>query len=266
MAFDGALPELFCVAGLEVAVFGRELNPGAPVVFVTHGRNGQLANILGNASDLAANGFVAVCLEQRNHGRRVIDARLNQGFCRTMAADMYGVTVGTSTDIVTLMDLLPGRLGISTARCGLTGGSLGGHTTIMAMGMDARIRAAAALIGSGDFRRLIELRAEYNGCPKPGETFEDYFPGELAEAVRKHDPVLNPERFADRALLLANGEDDPLVQIDCARRTHDALAKHYTRPERLKLSVYPGVGHNIPPAMWAEAIAWLRRWLIETPI
>ena len=259
-------PELYCVAGIEVAVVGREQNPGAPVVFVTHGRTGQLVNVLGNAADLAGAGFIAVAVEQRNHGRRVIDARLNQGFGRTMGTDMYGVTVGTATDVITLMDFLPARLGVTTERCGMTGGSLGGHTTIMTMGLDARIRAGSALIGAGDFRRLIELRAESYGCPKPGETFEDYFPAGLEEAVRKHDPCRRPERFADRALLLASGENDPIVPVECARRTVEALLPHYTHPERLKLSVYPGVGHATPPAMWAEAVAWLRRWLLETPV
>lgn len=259
-------PELYCVAGLEIAVFGREQNPGAPVVFVTHGRGGQLAGTFAGGADLAANGFIAVGVEQRNHGRRIIDARANQGFGRATAADMYGIIVGTATDVATLMDFLPARLGISTERCGMTGGSLGGHATLMATCMDGRIRAASALIGGGDFRRLMELRAESNGCPKPGETFADYFPAGLEDAVRKRDPIRHPERFADRALLMANAEDDPIVQIECARRLHSALLPHYTRPERLKLSEYANTGHNVPPAMWAEAVAWLRRWLIETPV
>ncbi len=265
MSANNGQPELYCVAGLEIAVTGREQNPGAPVVFVTHGRGGQLSNTFANGADLAANGFIAVGVEQRNHGRRIVDARLNQGFSRTMAADMYGVTVGTAADVATLMDFLPARLGISTERCGMTGGSLGGHTTIMAMGMDARIRAGAALIGSGNFRRLIELRAESNGCPKPGETFADYFPPALERLVERRDPINHPDRFADRALLLANGVDDPLVQIECARTFHDALLPRYARPERLKLSEYEGVGHAVTPAMWAEAVAWLRRWLIDEP-
>ncbi len=266
MPADTVQPELFCVAGIEVAVMGREQNPGAPVVFVTHGRSGQLINTFSNLVGLAGAGFVAVGVEQRNHGRRIVDARINQGFGFTMGADMYGVTVGTATDIVTLMDFLPARLGVKTDRSGVTGGSLGGHTTIMTMGMDSRIRAAASLIGSGDFRRLIELRAESYGCPKPGETFEDYYPAGLEAAVAKHDPSRHPERFADRALLLINGENDPIVPVECARRTFDSMLAHYTHPERLKLSLYPGVAHAVTPAMWSEGVAWLRQWLIETPV
>jgi dienelactone hydrolase len=247
------------LGGIEVCLFGAEANAGAPVVFVTHGRTGSMPDNFARCRDLAARGFIAVGVEQRNHGRRLIDARCNEGWGLHAPADMYGILLGTAMDVSLLMDLLPARLGISTERAGMTGVSLGGHATLLAMSLDERLRGGAALIGAGDFRRLMELRAQANQCP--AEDFEKHFPPALDAAVRKFDPISHPERFADRPLLIVNGETDTLVPAECSRRLESALRPFYRRPELLKLSIYPNVGHTVTPAMWQESLDWLARRL-----
>ena len=129
------------------------------------------------------------------------------------------------------------------------------------MARDARIAVGAPLIGGGDYRRLMELRAAANGCPP--EDFAGYFPAALQAAVEKFDPIHHAARFADRPLLLANGADDPLVQLECNQRFAAAARPHYTEATRLRLSSYPGVGHQVPAAMWHEAKCWLQHWLLQ---
>lgn len=86
----------------------------------------------------------------RNHGIRLVDGRVNGDWGPTHAADMYGVILGTAVDVVTLIDMIPARLGLTSDRIGMTGGSLGGHTTLMAMARDPRIRVGVPVIGGGE--------------------------------------------------------------------------------------------------------------------
>lgn len=248
-----------CVAGVEIAVFGAE-HAGAPVVFVTHGRGGSAVHVYDWCAELAALGFVAIALDQRNHGRRLVDQRCNDGWSPQHAADMYSNFVGTASDVSLLIDMLPACLGIATDRVGMTGGSMGGHATLIAMTLDPRIAVGAPLIGGGDYRRLMELRAAANGCPP--EEFVHYFPAALQAAVEKFDPIHHPERFANRPLLLANGAEDNLVQLECNQRFVAAARPYYTDSEKLTLSIYPSIGHAIPPPMWTEAKSWLHHWLL----
>ena len=246
-----------CVAGLEIYLFGLEQQPSAPVVFVTHGRGGNVTHTFGTCRELAAAGLLAIGVEQRNHGRRMVDAQLNTD---NPADVLYALILGTVRDISLLLDFLPARLGRPLDRVGLTGGSLGGHVTQLAMAQDDRITVGASLIGSGDFRRLMELRAAKYQLP--AEDFATFYPPALDELVRRCDPIQHPERFADRPLLMTNGEADDIVQLECNQRFEAAVRPHYTHPDRLRLSVYPGVGHATPPEMCAEANAWLARWLL----
>jgi len=246
-----------CVAGLEIFLFGVDARAGAPVVFVTHGRGGNVTDTFEWCRDIAAAGLIAIGVEQRNHGRRLVDARCNSDNPADM---MYSVILGTARDISLLIDCIPARLGLAVDRVGVTGGSLGGHVTQMAMALDSRISAGASLIGSGDYRRLMELRAARYHIPA-GE-FPAFYPPSLEALVARCDPISHPERFADRPLLMLNGDADDLVQVECNQRFEAAVRPHYTHPDRLRLSVYPGVGHATPPEMWAEARAWLVQWLL----
>ena len=247
------------VAGIECFLFGVEQHAGAPVVFVMHGRGGAAAHAFPWCRELAANGMIAVAFDQRNHGRRLIDPEANGGWSLHHAANMYGNILGTAQDVSMLIDMLPARYGLSMQRIGVTGGSMGGHSSLLAMAIDARIAVGAPMIGGGDYRHLMELRAQENNTAP--EDFPRYFPEALDAVVQKFDPIHHPERFADRPLLMSNGEDDTLVQISANRRLESALRPHYIRMERLALHAYPGVGHSIPDEMWQQTLGWLTRWL-----
>ncbi|HEX2950801.1 MAG TPA: dienelactone hydrolase family protein [Armatimonadota bacterium] len=250
-----------CVAGIETFIFGAQTNVGAPVVFVLHGRSGSAVGMFDICREIADEGMVAIAIDQRNHGRRMVDQRANGGWNSHHAADMYSSLVGTASDVSLLIDMLPACLGLPVQKVGVTGGSMGGHASMVAMVLDQRITVGAPLIGSGDYKHLMELRAAENACPA-GE-FSQFFPPELAAAVEKYDPINHPELFADRPLLMMNGDADSLVQIACNQRFEAACRPYYQHGDRLCLSVYPGLGHACPEEMWREATLWLKRWLID---
>jgi dienelactone hydrolase len=248
-----------CVSGIEVHVFGRA--EGRPVVLVTHGRGGHLGDTHALCRRLATVGLTAVGVEQRNHGRRLVSKATNE-HTATHAADMYGLIVGTASDMVLLLDFLPARLGIDTSRTGVTGVSLGGHVTLMAMGLDARFAAGAAFIGSGDYEALMRSRHAFNEFKTL--PWNEFYPEPLAACVRRFDPVYRPGVYADRPVLLLNGGDDTLVPLTGNRSFEAAVRPGYHHQERLRLSVYPDVGHQVTEAMEADAVAWLQKWLIPT--
>ncbi len=99
------------VAGIEVFFFGREAGPAAPLVFVTHGRGGRVADVFPLCRDLAREGLIAAAVEQRNHGRPQVGPLPTGNWGPRFAADIYGLIVGTAMDVSLLIDLIPARLG-----------------------------------------------------------------------------------------------------------------------------------------------------------
>lgn len=130
--------------------------------------------------------------------------------------DMYSIQVGTSRDISTLIDFLPIKLKVRAKKIvfGITGISLGGHVSLLSMGLDKRIAVAAPIIGCGDFLALMKDRAIQNKS-----IFDDYFPPvrnlilnlinqELVHIVESNDPMHHVDNFKDRPLALISGGAD----------------------------------------------------------
>jgi hypothetical protein len=73
--------------------------------------------------------------------------------------------------------------------------------------------------------------------------------------------------FADRPLLILNGELDPNNPLPGARLAFAAAEDAYAAAhaaDRLEIDVAPKVGHQVTAAQHARAIAWFERWLVET--
>jgi len=259
--------ESACVAGLEVHVF-RAARPAetaptaaetsSPVVFVTHGRGGRLKDTHALCRRLRARGLTALGVEQRNHGRRLIDAAVND-HGPTHATDMYGLIVGMAQDLSLLLDFVPARLGLPCERAGVTGVSLGGHVALMAMGLDVRFKAGVAFIGSGDYRALMRSRKERDEFASLAP--EVFFSPALAACVDRYDPINRPAVFADRPLLLANGGEDTLVPLEGNQNFEAAIRPFYRDATQVELAVYPGVGHEVTEQMEEDAVDWLVRYL-----
>ena len=232
--------------------------PHNPVVLVTHGRGGHIGDTHALCRRLAARGLTAIGVEQRNHGRRLVSREANDHTPRH-ATDMYGLIVGTATDLSLLLDFLPAALGLSVDKVGVTGVSLGGHVTLMALGLDTRFTAGAAFLASGDYRQLMTARhqrEEFRDLP-----WEAFYPRTLAQTVERFDPVHRPQAFADRPLLLLNGADDTLVPLDGNENLRRAVGSLSRAPECLQQNLYPGLGHEVNESMESDAVNWLERWL-----
>jgi alpha-beta hydrolase superfamily lysophospholipase len=251
------------VAGIEVFVVGWEPDAPRPVVFLTHGRTGSISGTLAaQAPALVEMGLTVVGIDQRNHGRRLINQRLNGDWRAEIPSAMYGIIVGTACDVSLLIDMLPAQIGLSMDHgVGMMGGSLGGHAVLMAMAMDRRIDVGAAMVPSGDYRMLMTDRMARNETP--AEQFDEFYPPALDAAVRKFDPIHNASAFADRPLCMTCGGKDEVVPPATARSFYEAARSHYSDPERIVMTVYDEAGHATPPEALAQQLAWLGLWLIE---
>ena len=144
------------VAGIEVDFYGLENQAlNLPVVFYVHGRGGNRNNGQRYCAELAERGYIAVAIDQRNHGERCVDPYFNEGGAKNYISNSYGIYTGTAKDLSHIIDFLP-TLGITSSRIAVTGFSLGGHACFAALVLDSRIKVAIPICGAGD-RLLFPL-------------------------------------------------------------------------------------------------------------
>lgn len=256
------------LSGIPFYFIGNPKRRQAPYAILLHGFTGNAVHMFDYGHDLAAAGVNVIAFDQRNHGARCVDAARNGLWSRCatdaeffdMLGDMYGTMLGTMADVSLFLDLLPLRFGMDSGRIGITGSSLGGHVTLLAMAHDPRLAVGAPMIGGGDFLALARQRtAKFK---RSAAAFERYHKQRLGPVLKRHDPIENAAAFAGRPLLMTNGDADDVVPITCNQRLLRRLRPVYAAaPERLRLSPYKGVGHAIPEEMWKETREWLLRWL-----
>ena len=248
-----------CVAGLELAVFHHDRRPDSPVVLVTHGLAGSLVDALGLARLVHATGLTAVAFEQRNHGRRLVDARRQRWSPEgDDVAEGLATVLGTARDATLLIDTIPACLGLTPRTWGMAGISLGGRATLTAMAHEPRLAAGAAMVAC-DYLGAWRHRCRLGGLD-PDRLQAAWSPA-LRDLVTRADVLHDPRVFADRPLLLVAGGRDEVVPQAAVEGVHAALAPHYRQHGRLALDVRPEMEHAVPEAVQRDAVAFLAHWL-----
>ncbi|MCK5834551.1 MAG: prolyl oligopeptidase family serine peptidase [Lentisphaeria bacterium] len=239
------------LAGIEVDFYGLEANaPNSPIVFFIHGRGGNRRNGRKLCAELAGRGYIAISLDHRNHGDRCFDSAFNEGGVENYVSNSYGIYTGTAKDISHIIDFLP-TLGISSPRIAVTGFSLGGHACFASLVLDPRIKVAIPVCGAGD--RLMQLSIRSNN-PKQ---FKSEISNALHTLFEKYDAIHHLEKLADRKILMIHGAEDQVVSPAVNQNLYEKLIKIHNNPSDLKISLYSGIGHQLTPTMWKEAINWL---------
>lgn len=153
---------------------------------------------------------------------------------------MYLIQLGTARDVSCLIDQLPVLLGRSQAECrfGVCGVSLGGHAAVIAQANERRLAFACSLIGCVDYEALMTQRL---GAPLSAP---------LSELVRATGAASNAAALGQRALLLLNASGDTLVPA----QLNAAFAQ---RGANVHFEVFKHARHEVTPAMWARALAFL---------
>ena len=217
----------------------------APLVFVLHGLGSRKEKMLTALYELASAGLRAVALDARLHGERLDAGEREERLNR----DYFGATSemieGTAQDISLLLNHF------APACAGIHGISLGGYITFAALLAEPRLAAASVALGSPDW--IGPLRRFGLG---PGHPAWD-----RAAALNPLD--LLPKLLPPRPLLMLHGTADAVVPPDGVIALEEKLRPLYASvPERLKLQLYPGLGHDYPDDMLARTCAWFERFLL----
>ena len=229
------------LAYLHLAQKGAE---GAPVALVLHGLGRAKEHMLPTLYAFAQAGYRAVAFDARLHGERdgagSREARMETHFVQTM----YETIAGTAGDISGLLDAL------SAQDAALHGVSLGGYITFAALLNEPRLRVATVAMGSPDW--LEGLRARGLGPGHPGY--------DLAALANPLDRA--PALYPPRPLLMLHGDADDVVPVQGVRALYKRLLPLYKdAPERLALTIFPGLGHHYTDDMAAQSVAWTQKFL-----
>jgi dienelactone hydrolase len=247
-------PEKTVVRELPLLVSRPAGGKRAPLVLLSHGFTGCKENWLEQLDELTAKGYFAVAMDNRLHGERagagfgslLRDGRLDLPALRRVMAE-------TATDMSALIDHFEQDEAVDSGRIAVAGVSMGGFVSFAALVGDPRIKVATPIIASpywgdipGDAPVDLDTAAE----------------ADLAGFAAANEPAAQKESIPPRALLMQIGAEDSHYDGARVERFYEELRPLYgDDPERLRLIVHPGVGHDFTAEMWANAVAWLGMFL-----
>ncbi|MGG1555160.1 alpha/beta hydrolase family protein [Paenibacillus ferrarius] len=230
-----------------------------PVVFLNHGTTCDATSMLPMGLPLAQAGFFTVLVDARFHGRRRLEHFNETFFNRAMYKRLYlQMLLDTVDDISAIIDDLQTDERADAERVGISGISQGGFVSFVAITREKRIKAAAPLVASPDL-------TDTWGHSLPFVELES----DLQEEILRHSPLRNYEAIPPVALLVQNGNADPIVPVGGVRKLNEHLKELYKEmPERYRYIEYDGRGHETvyegserPNIMREEVIDWFRRFL-----
>lgn len=265
-------------------------NGKRPAVIVLHGTGGNKDGVRSWLDELAHRGFVAVAIDARYHGDRSGGRPGAEAYLAAITAawkspegepQAHPFYYDTCWDLWRLVDYLQTRDDVDPDRIGMMGISMGGIETWLAASVDERVKVTVPAIGVQSFRWSLEHN-RWQGRARTIAAAHEAAARELGE-VRVNERVCRElwnkvipgildqfdcpsmlRLFADRPLLIVNGELDPncplegaTIAFDSARAAKQAAGK----PETLKIMVAKGVAHAITDEQRQATLDWFTQWL-----
>ncbi|CAG9461995.1 unnamed protein product [Pedinophyceae sp. YPF-701] len=263
-----------------------------PAVVVLHPTGLGMESVAPLMRSYAKRGMIAAAIDCRYHGARGVEppggGTLREGYEAALVGAWRGAGPGAGErpflldsvwDIVHLMDLLETREDVDSARIGMTGISLGGMHTMLAMMLDDRVAVGAPMIGTQGFKWAIENEAYHARVASIPRVFEaaavdmgkeqvdadvvravwnKILPGLLSDDGYDAPQVL--PALAPRPVLVALGERDPRCPVSGLAAPVKAAQAAYAAagcPGEFQAQVFPGIAHETCPEMYAAVEEWL---------
>ncbi|WP_422926602.1 alpha/beta fold hydrolase [Singulisphaera sp. PoT] len=261
-----------------------------PAVIVLHGTGGNKESLQGWLTDLASRGIIGVAIDARYHGARVNRAKGADAYVAAITkawragsgeAQEHPFYYDTCWDLWRTVDYLESRGDVDSKKIGMFGISMGGIQTWLAASVDERVAVAVPAIAVQSFQWSLEngqwqgrartIAGAHQAAAKDlGEPevnakvcralWNKVIPGMLGQ----FDCPNMLRLFADRPLLILNGELDPNCPLGGAERAFAAAEEAYKKAgvsDRLKIDVAKGVGHAVTDEQRKETLDWFVRWL-----
>jgi dienelactone hydrolase len=210
--------------------------------------------------ELAAAGYVAISFDPVDHGARsriseqaIVDS--TDGSFRIpetghMYRHFWSLVTETAEEVPTIIDWAVAELGVAPA-VGMGGISMGGNITMAAAALDRRIGVVVAAIAEADWLR-------------PGSTIPLSAPNASVQACfDRYNPLTNLARYQHcPALFFLCGAEDTMIPPGGAQRFVRAITPTYAAcPEKLRIVLEDGVGHEFTATMWQHSLSWFERFL-----
>ena len=282
-------------SGVPMTVLKRADAERAPMVVFLHATGSSTEDVLPQAARYAADGFVAVGVDARHHGRRRGEgegrdtrARYGDALLRAWRAKQEGrehaapFLIDSAYDVCRAVRYFaddPEPWGIDASRIGITGISLGGMIGLLAAAADETLAVAAPMIGTQSFAWGLENDSwQARAASLPGPVFEEArrargtqgaltpddaraVYGAIAPGLLEHgDGECTIPLVLPRPLAIINASDDPRNPLGGVR-TALAAARASSDASALFAVGQERTAHECTPAMEALAHAFLKRHL-----
>lgn len=261
-----------------------------PAVIVLHGTGGNKESQRGFLVDLAKRGIIGVAIDARYHGERSHAA--GSGAYVAAITRAWKTPAGqpqehpfyydTCWDLWRTIDYLQTRPDIDGQRLGMIGFSMGGIQTWLAASVDERIKVAVPAIAVQSFRWSLEHEA-WQGRARTIQAAHNAAAADLGESqvnarvcrelwnkvipgiLDQFDCPSMIRLFADRPLLIVNGDSDPNCPLGGAKlafATAEAAYRDAKASDKLKIMVAPRTGHKVTDEQQQAALDWFVKWLV----
>lgn len=143
-----------------------------------------------------------------------------------------------------IIDYLVSRGDIQRDKIGWFGSSSTGIPGLSVVTQGPRIAAIVAFVSTGAYRQWLETWV-------PNKLWRDEKSDKLwpetEELLNKYDPIDHVDKMYPTAVLMVSGGEDKVVDPKTAQAFVKAARPYYANdPERLRLVLYDGFGHNLP--------------------
>lgn len=256
------------ISFLEIS---REITNPAPLVFFVHGFGSDKRQGIPLGYELAQRGIVYVSIDTILRGERK-----NQEFDPAAGPDfqpvykeengldgfitMLKMIKQTGLDLNVLIDHFSADPRINPERIGLAGYSMGGWATFYITSVNPRIKAAAAIAGTPCFEeRWNDVILESSTYPKWSDNIKknQNETSQRTSYIREMDPITHLIEDPLKPLLIICGDlDTQAPKKYCLDLLGKINQTHPQQADRLRLSVYDGIGHQLTLTMAEETADW----------
>ncbi len=161
-----------------------------------------------------------------------------------------------------VMEYLARRGDVDPAKIGWMGSSSTGIPGLAVATQGPRLAAVVAFVSTGAYRQWFDTW-QPNGLWR-GQT-NSLWP-ETDALLKEYDPILHADKLWPTPVLMVSGGGDKVVDPSTARAFVEAARPFYKPdPDRLRLVIYEGFGHNLPADVVRLYVEhWFRLYMSPT--
>ncbi len=235
-----------------------------PFVVLLHWFQGSKEAMEPWAHDLAPRQLFVLIVDLHFHGERTVAGVFAKPNLPSLG-DEYAVFIHQASiahsarDFPFILEGLQKRKEIDLSRLGVAGISMGGSLAMVLASREKRVSAAVSLVGACDFWWDV---TKIPPGPQQENKKKEY--GQRVQRlVSSIDPWPRLDAMPPTALFVANGRNDPFIDIESMRRFSTKMRGLYASlPDRFAF-YEEDVGHEATETMQHQAEEWLVRHLKE---